>query len=170
MMLARSRTRPPAQTSSTCSRTRSHPLSLLSMARLNNATSRAQCLSWSRTRIAQTSSGLSGRFCPVRRPLFQGAFCMIASIEPTTPSAAHADWQAGQSIRTTGLATPTDVRSGHPYLPRPTRSGHPLDTLTSRRTIPKLTFVARDEAHRESEGYALGHYIVDGDSLAQPLE
>jgi hypothetical protein len=29
---------------------------------------------------------LSGRFCPVRRPLFHGTFGMIASFEPTTPS------------------------------------------------------------------------------------
>ena len=45
---------------------------------------------------------------------------MIASIEPTTPSAAPADWQAGQSIRTTGLGTHSDVRSRRPYLPRST--------------------------------------------------
>ena len=84
MMLVRSRTAA-AQTSSICNRTRSHPLSLLSMARLNKARSGARCWSWSRTRIAQTSFGFRGRFCPVRRPLFQGTFCMIASIEPTAP-------------------------------------------------------------------------------------
>ena len=96
MTVARSLTRPPAQTSSTCNRTRSQPLSLLSMARLKRARSRARCSSCSRIRIAQTSLGLRGRFCPVIRPLFQGAFfgrsdvcispSMIVSVEPTTPS------------------------------------------------------------------------------------
>jgi hypothetical protein len=112
---------PPAQISSTCNRRRSQPLSLLSMARLKRARSRPRCSSCSRTRIAQTSFGLSGRFCPVRWPLFQGTVCMIASIEPTTPSAAPADWQAGQSIGTTGVGTSSDVRSGHARLPGTTQ-------------------------------------------------
>src|ERR1700730_4106767 len=47
--------------------------------------------------MPQTSFGFSGRFCPVRRPLFQGTFRMIASIEPTAPSPAPAD-RAGEAI------------------------------------------------------------------------
>src|ERR1700747_954675 len=54
-MVARSRTRPPTLTSSTCSRTRSQPRSLLSIARLNKARLRARRSTWSRTRIDHTS-------------------------------------------------------------------------------------------------------------------
>jgi len=64
---------PPASTSSILSRTRSQPLSLLSMARLNIARSRRRPSSWRRTRMVQTSFGFSGRFWPISRPLFQGA-------------------------------------------------------------------------------------------------
>jgi hypothetical protein len=70
--VARSRIWPPTHTSLTRSRTRSQPLSLLSMARLNKARSRLRCSSWSRTRIAHTSFGLRGRFWSTRRPLFHG--------------------------------------------------------------------------------------------------
>src|SRR5215469_8853058 len=73
MTVARSRTPPPANTSSILSRTRSQPLSLLSIARLNIARSRRRPSICSRTRIVQTSFGFSGRFWPIRRPLFQGA-------------------------------------------------------------------------------------------------
>src|SRR5215475_8189555 len=48
-MVVRSRTRPPTLTSLTCSRTRSQPRSLLSIARLNKARLRARRSSWSRT-------------------------------------------------------------------------------------------------------------------------
>jgi hypothetical protein len=72
MTVARSRTLPPANTSSILSRTRSQPLSLLSIARLNIARSRRRPSICSRTRIVQTSFGFSGRFWPIRRPLFQG--------------------------------------------------------------------------------------------------
>src|SRR6516164_2476798 len=78
------------------------------MPRLKRARSRARCSSCSRIRIAQTSFGLSGRFCPVMRPLFQGVLfgrrdvcispSMIASIEPTTPPSAY------QLARTIGYA------------------------------------------------------------------
>src|SRR6516165_9062585 len=106
MTVVRSRTLPPAQTSSTCNRTRSQPLSLLSMPRLKRARSRARCSSCSRIRIAQTSFGLSGRFCPVMRPLFQGVLfgrrdvcispSMIASVDrPRPPSACQL---AGEKI------------------------------------------------------------------------
>jgi hypothetical protein len=69
----------------------------------------------------QTSFGFSGRFCPVRRPLFQGTFRMIASIEPTAPSPAPAD-RAGEAnlFGTTGRSIPHDVRSTHGRLPSPT--------------------------------------------------
>jgi hypothetical protein len=56
--VARSRTLPPAVTSSIFSRTRSQPMSLLSTARLNIARSRLRFSSWSLTRIVQTSLGL----------------------------------------------------------------------------------------------------------------
>ena len=49
------------------------PLSLLSIARLNIARARRRPSICSRTRIVQTSFGFSGRFWPIRRPLFQGA-------------------------------------------------------------------------------------------------
>ena len=48
-------------------------LELLSIARLNIARSRRRPFICSRTRIVQTSFGFSGRFWPIRRPLFQGA-------------------------------------------------------------------------------------------------
>src|SRR5215813_12023329 len=72
MTVARSLTLPPANTSSILSRTRSQPLSLLSIARLNIARSRRRPSICSRTRIVQTYFGLSGRFWPIKRPLFQG--------------------------------------------------------------------------------------------------
>src|SRR5215472_9747105 len=99
-MVVRSRTRPPTLTSSTCSLTRSQPRSLLSIARLNKARLRARRSTWSRTRIDHTSLGLRGRFCPIRRPLFQGSrrgadgwllSSMIVSSEPTAPSRLRSD-------------------------------------------------------------------------------
>ena len=60
--VARSRTLPPALTSSTLSRTRSQLLSLLPTARLNIARSRMRASSWSLTRIVHTSLGFKGRF------------------------------------------------------------------------------------------------------------
>jgi hypothetical protein len=71
------------------------PRSLLSIARLNKARLRARRSTWSRTRIDHTSLGFRGRFCPIRRPLFQGSRCgtdggllssMIVSSKPTAPS------------------------------------------------------------------------------------
>src|SRR5271168_4467641 len=131
MTVARSRTRSPAQTSSTCSLIRSQPLSLLSMAKLKRARPRDRCFSCSRTRIAQTSFGLSGRFCPVIRPLFQGAFfgrsdvcislSMIASVQPTTPSQRLPIGGRGNlSERRVSAALPTldhdiRVRGGRPF-------------------------------------------------------
>ena len=56
-------------------------------------------LQLSRTRMAQTSFGLRGRFWPIKRPLFQGArlqgtgsgiaVCMVASSIPTLPLPAR---------------------------------------------------------------------------------
>jgi hypothetical protein len=55
---------------------------------------------WSRTRIDHTSLGFRGRFCPIRRPLFQGSrrgtdgwllSSMIVSSEPTAPSRLRSD-------------------------------------------------------------------------------
>jgi hypothetical protein len=54
--VARSRTRSPAQTSSTRNRTRSQPLSLLSIARLKRTRWRARCFSCSRTRTPKRPS------------------------------------------------------------------------------------------------------------------
>lgn len=67
-----SRTLPPVAKSTTLSPTRSHPRSLLSIARLNNAKSRRVSASSSRARTAQTCRGRSGRFRPISRPLFHG--------------------------------------------------------------------------------------------------
>jgi len=71
--IARSRTLPPPTTSSIVNRTRSQPLSSLSMARLNIAKSRRCPSSGRRTRMVQTSFGFSGCCWPISRPLFQGA-------------------------------------------------------------------------------------------------
>ena len=65
------RTRPAANTSLTCRRTRSQPRSLLSIAMLKSARSRGLSAISSRTRIDQTCFGCSGRFWPTMRPLFQ---------------------------------------------------------------------------------------------------
>jgi len=58
-------------TSTTFIFTRSQPRSLLSMTRLKRVRSRWFSASSSRTLIAQTCLGLSGRFWPTMRPLFQ---------------------------------------------------------------------------------------------------
>src|SRR5215472_2990850 len=71
-MVARSRTRPPTLTSSTCSRTRSQPRSLLSIARLNKARLRARRSTWSRTRIDHTSLCFRGRLLPNEAPFVPG--------------------------------------------------------------------------------------------------
>src|SRR5499427_6695424 len=52
--------------------TTSQPRSLLSIARLNIARSRARPSTWSFVRIDQTCFGRSGGFAPVSLPLFQG--------------------------------------------------------------------------------------------------
>ena len=53
--------------------TRSQARSLLSIARLNNASSRRRSASCQLTRIDQISFNLKGVFCPTIFPLFQGA-------------------------------------------------------------------------------------------------
>src|SRR5450631_1932123 len=70
--VARSAVYPPAATSSTRIATTSQPRSLLSIARLNMARSRARPSIWSFVRIDQTCLGRSGGFAPVSFPLFQG--------------------------------------------------------------------------------------------------
>lgn len=69
---ARVRTWSPCITSSTRKWTKSQPRNLLSMAKFNSARSRTRADICKRTRIAQTSPGLSGGFWPVTFPLFQG--------------------------------------------------------------------------------------------------
>jgi hypothetical protein len=59
--------------SRTRSFTRSQARSLLSMPRSNSASSLARFSICSLVRIAQTSLGLNGAFCPTSLPLFQGA-------------------------------------------------------------------------------------------------
>src|SRR5437879_1450166 len=71
--IARSAVYPPAATSSTRMATTSQPRSLLSIARLNMARSRARPSIWSFVRIDQTCWGRSGGFAPVSFPLFHGA-------------------------------------------------------------------------------------------------
>lgn len=58
----RATTRPPVVMSLTRSCTRSQPRSLLSMAKLNKASSRVQRRSWSLTRIAQMSFTFNSAF------------------------------------------------------------------------------------------------------------
>jgi hypothetical protein len=53
-------------------RTTSQPRSLLSIAKLNMARSRARPSIWSFVRIDQTCLGRNGGFAPVTLPLFQG--------------------------------------------------------------------------------------------------
>src|SRR6516162_10714344 len=134
-MVARSRTRPLTLTSSTCSRTRSQPRSLLSIARLNKARLRARRSTWSRTRIDHTSLGFRGRFCPIRRPLFQGSrrgtdgrllSSMIVSSEPTAPSRLR----SGEDRR--GILSPVVG-----WLWKPTRGSRPPEgPHRSDRTLP----------------------------------
>ena len=69
--VARSAAYPLAATSSTRMETTSQPRSLLSIARLNMARSRARPSIWSFVRIDQTCLGRSGGFAPVDLPLFQ---------------------------------------------------------------------------------------------------
>ena len=57
--------------------TRSQLLSLLSIARLNNARSRICLDIWSLMRMAQISLSFSGGFWPVSLPLFQGLSLLI---------------------------------------------------------------------------------------------
>src|SRR3984893_12248610 len=70
--VARSAVYPLAAISSTLIATTSQPRSLLSIARLNMARSRARPSIWSLVRIGQTCLGRNGGFAPVTLPLFQG--------------------------------------------------------------------------------------------------
>jgi hypothetical protein len=70
--IARSAVYRPAATSSTLMATTSQPRSLLSIARLNMARSRARPPIWSFVRIEQTCLGRSGGFAAVSFPLFHG--------------------------------------------------------------------------------------------------
>src|SRR5216684_969962 len=70
--VARSAVYPLAAISSTLIATTSQPRSLLSIAKLNMARSRARPSIWSLVRIDQTCLGRSGGFAPVTLPLFQG--------------------------------------------------------------------------------------------------
>lgn len=72
MTMARGSAALPWATSKTRKLTKSQPRSLLSIARLNSAKSRACPASWSLIRIAQISFSLSGAFWPTSLPLFQG--------------------------------------------------------------------------------------------------
>lgn len=74
MIEARSFTWPAAKTSATSSFTRSHPRSLLSIARLRRARSRTLPAVSRRTRIAQTCFGRSERFWPTMRLLVQAGW------------------------------------------------------------------------------------------------
>jgi hypothetical protein len=88
---------PDSMTSTTFSRTRSQPRNLLSMAMLNTARSRWLSANSSRTRIAQTCFGFSGRFWPTTRPLFQagqsarmaGKFGVCTTVSPARQTLPH---------------------------------------------------------------------------------
>jgi hypothetical protein len=66
-------------------------LSLLSIAKLNMARSRRRLSIWRRTRMGQTSFGFSGRFWPIRRPLFHGVCCREAIVLSVVMLISEAD-------------------------------------------------------------------------------
>ena len=88
-LVARSAVEPLGATSSTFTATRSQPRSLLSIARLNSARSRACRSFWSIVRIAQTCFGLSGGFEPVNLPLFQGIRLAAGEVEFSISCMVH---------------------------------------------------------------------------------
>ena len=65
--------------------TTSQPRSLLSIAKLNMARSRARPSIWSFVRIDQTCLGRSGGFAPVSLPLFHGTRLGSHSLDPAWP-------------------------------------------------------------------------------------
>ena len=112
---------PAAYTSATFRRTRSQPLSLLSMAVLNRARPRRFSAISRRTRIAQTCFGRSGRFWPTMRPLFQAGRCrrmagrlMICMTDPPIhlahphrrPNVGHASYPQGAALRQVTSSSP----------------------------------------------------------------
>src|SRR5215469_2070681 len=101
----------------------------------------------------QTSFGLSGRFWPIRRPLFQGVFGradngiavgMIASLIPTAPLPARAD-EAGKPIYPmTGFSlTPVD-RARVPFLASDIINRHSSAVRRSAARDPKQSLIARN--------------------------
>src|SRR6266568_5962491 len=123
-MVARSRTRPPAQTSSTCNRTRSQPLSLLSMARLKKSEIPLSLLELEPDPDRPNVLGFQRALLSGETAFVPGSTLHDRLHQPTTPSAAPADWQARQSIRTTGLGhlSRRSVPACPPTAPDPTLS------------------------------------------------
>ncbi len=85
----------PCRISPSFSFTKSQALNLLSIARLNSARSRMFPDSSSLTRMVQTSSSLSGRFCPMSLPLFQAGLLVsiIIALILERLGARSAHWQ-----------------------------------------------------------------------------
>jgi hypothetical protein len=134
--VARSAVYPPAATSSTRMATTSHPRSLLSIARLNIARSRARPSIWSFVRIDQTCLGRSGGFAPVSLP-FHGTRLWDAgshSLDPAWPySSAWLQRTSNMSHplcrrNQVGFRTNPDLasRSAAKGLSRLTRCGHSI--------------------------------------------
>src|SRR5215472_12627374 len=171
-MVARSRTRPPTLTSSTCSRTRSQPRSLLSIARLNKARLRARRSTWSRTRIDHTSLGFRGRFCPIRRPLFQGSrrgtdgrllFSMIVSSEPTAPSRLRSD-QGRQ-----GILSPVVGLLLKPTRSSPAANGSPLPPFGTSFESAQLGGNASFPACQGPVRFTLRKGVINGPKHQHPI-
>jgi hypothetical protein len=102
---------PCGATSSTLRLTRSQPLSLLSIARLNIAKSRTRSSTWSLVRIAQTFLSRRGGFEPMIVPLSMGSdasardqLCFVFScssplLSPVAEADQHPPFVAGRSVR-----------------------------------------------------------------------
>jgi hypothetical protein len=81
--MARAATRSLWQTSRARRPTRSQARSLLSIPKLNSASSRVRPESCNRIRIAQISPSLNGAFCPTSFPLFHGSRCEATGVSMT---------------------------------------------------------------------------------------
>jgi len=88
----------PCATSRTLSFTRSQPRSLLSIARLNKASSFVALASCNLIRIAQISLSLSGGFCPMSLCLFHGSGWFIAELLTGALGIFELLWELEESI------------------------------------------------------------------------
>src|SRR6266568_8752014 len=141
-MVARSRTRPPAQTSSTCNRTRSQPLSLLSMARLKKSEIPLSVLELEPDPDRPNVLGFQRALLSGETAFVPGSTLHDRLHQPTTPSAAPADWQARDNLSERRVsAISRDVQSRHARLPRPTRLCRSAAERASAALDPEPTFL-----------------------------